>query len=190
MRHASSAIDFLSDPVGSCWVGRRFGVFAHSPTLLGCALWGRAGTDDVRDLLRAVAFGLRPDMTRYRWVVDMRGLQSLSARGLGLLLDHVRRNYDVLGRNILQQAYFPPRGLLGAALLGVSLVTDLPFPARAFGADADAFEWLGLPVAAGLGLLAELEGLRHEPIDGLPVARPPEKRIAPVDPVVLRSSRG
>ena len=190
MRHASSEIDFLPDPVGSCWSGRRFCVFAHSPTLLGCALWGRAGTDDVRELLDAIAFGLRPGMTRYRWVVDMRGLQSLSPRGLALLVDHVRRNHEVLGRNVIQQAHLPPRGLMGTLLLGVSLVTDLPFPARAFGADTDALDWLGLPAAVGQELFAELESLQHDPLDGLPLPRPPRKVVPSVDPVLLRSSRG
>jgi hypothetical protein len=159
-------------------------VFAHSPTLLGCALWGGASTDDVRELLGAAAFGLRPGMTRYRWLVDMRGLRSISPRGGALLVAHVRTHREALGRNIIQQAHLPAGGVLGIVLQGLGLVTDLPFPARVFGGENEAFEWLGLPAGEGRELVQELEALRE---------RSPEsskKGIARVDPAVLRSSRG
>jgi AraC-like DNA-binding protein len=166
VRRASSASDLLADPIGRYWAGRRHCVFAHSPTLLGFASWGRPDVDDVRELLRVCEIGLKPDMVPYRWLVDLRGLELVEPATFALFIEHTRAHGETLGSNILKQAQIRPDGFVGAVIAGFGLVARLSYPDRVFGDVEEALAWLEVDGDQGAALLAELEAIRREAREG------------------------
>ncbi len=121
---------------------------------------------DVRELLRLCEIGLRPHMTPYRWLVDLRGLELVEPATFALFLEHTRKNGDALGRNVVKQAQLRPDGIVGAVIAGFSRVARLSYPDRVFGEVDEALDWLELERAEGLALLAELEAIRRESREG------------------------
>ncbi|HEY5241223.1 MAG TPA: hypothetical protein VIJ22_07155, partial [Polyangiaceae bacterium] len=91
-------------------------MYAHSPTLMGFACWGRPDVEDVRELFRVCAIGLRPGAVPYRWLVDIRGLELVEPATFGLFLDYTNRNREILRRNIVRQAQLRPDGFVGAII--------------------------------------------------------------------------
>ena len=162
VRQAPSAREFLSDPTGRYWSGRRWCVFAHSETLLGFACWGRPDVDEVRELLGVCEVGLRPGMAPYRWLVDLRGLELIEPSTFALFLAYTRDHADVLGRNIARQAQLRPDGFVGAIISGFGQIARLPYPDRVFGDAGAALAWLEVEPPAGVDLLDELATLRGE----------------------------
>ncbi len=160
MRRAPNAGEFLSDPMGRYWSGHRSCVFAHSETLLGFACWGRPEVDEVRELLSVCEVGLRPGMTPYRWLVDLRGLELIEPSTFALFLAYTRDNGDALGRNIARQAQLRPDGFVGAIVSGFAQVARLPYPDRVFGDAEAALGWLEIEPPTGVDLLGELAALR------------------------------
>jgi AraC-like DNA-binding protein len=162
LRRASSASELLADPTGRYVAGRRHCVFAHSPTLLGFAAWGRPGVEDVRELLRLCAIGLRPGMVPYRWLVDVRHLEFVEPATFGLFLEHTRINRGVLQQNIVRQAQLRPDGLAGAIVSGFARVARLSYPDRVFDDVGEALAWLGVEPRVGVELIAELDAIRND----------------------------
>ncbi len=160
LERAHSVAEFLAEPLGRYFRGRRFLVFARSDDLLGFASWGRPDTEDVRELLGLCAIGLRDGMRPYRWLVDVRGLELVEPGTFALFLDYTRRHRDVLRRNIWRQAQLRPEGLVGAIISGFSHLARLSYPDRAFGDVEEAIAWLEIEREEGLTLLAELERIR------------------------------
>jgi AraC-like DNA-binding protein len=152
--------------MGRYWSSERSCVFAHSETLLGFASWGRPGVDEVRELLRVCEVGLRPGMTPYRWLVDLRGLDFIEPATFALFLAYTRGNGEVLGRNIVRQAQLRPDGFVGAIISGFGQVARLPYPDRVFGDAEAALGWLDVERTAGVDLLGELATLRGEALAG------------------------
>jgi AraC-like DNA-binding protein len=165
VEQASSASDFLANPIGRCFGGARYVVFAHSPTLLGFACWGRPGVEDVRGLLSLCEVGLKPGMVPYRWLVDLRGLELIEPATFGLFLDYTRRNREPLRRNITRQAQLRPGGLVGAIVAGFAQLAMLPYPDRVFADVGEAFTWLALDHQAGVDLVAALDAIRSAACD-------------------------
>jgi AraC-like DNA-binding protein len=165
VEQASSASDFLAIPMGRYFRGARYVVFAHSPTLLGFASWGRPGVEDVRELLSVCQVGLKPGMVPYRWFVDLRGLELIEPATFGLFLDHTRRNRELLRCNIARQAQLRPSGLVGAIVTGFAPLAMLPYPDRVFADVGEAFAWLALDHQEGVGLVAELDAIRSAACD-------------------------
>jgi AraC-like DNA-binding protein len=160
LQPAPSPTDFLANPTGRYHLGRRHCVFAHSPTVLGFASWGRPDVDDVSSLLRLCAIGLAPGIPPYRWLVDLRGLELVVPATFGLFLEYTRKNRDTLGRSIVRQAQLRPDGMVGAVISGFSLVARLPYPERVFGDIEEALAWLEIEHREGVELIAELDALR------------------------------
>jgi AraC-like DNA-binding protein len=148
--------------MGRYFRGRRHAVFAHSPTLLGFASWGRPDVDDVRELLRLCEIGLDPKATPYRWLVDLRGLELVEPRTFALFIDYTRKNRETLRRNIVRQAQLRPDGLVGAILAGFSHLAQLSYPDRVFSDVEEALGWLEVDSREGVGLLEELEAIRND----------------------------
>jgi len=161
LRRASSANDFLREPLGRYCTGNRYAVFAHSPTLLGFVAWGRPDTEDVRELLRLCEIGLGTDSVRHRWLADVRGLELVQPATFGMFLEYTRRNRDTLRRNISRQAQLRPDGLVGAIISGFSHIAKLPYPERVFGDVGEALVWLDIERDEGLALVAELDAIRN-----------------------------
>jgi len=159
---------FLAEPMGRYWVGRRSCVFAHSPSLLGFASWGRPDVQDVRELLAVCEFALSSDLAPYRWFVDLRGLELVEPSTFGLFVDYTRRNASILRRNIVKQAQVRPDGLVGAILAGFGRIARLSYPDRVFGVASDAIAWLEVDAQQGAVLIAELEAIRRESREGYP----------------------
>jgi AraC-like DNA-binding protein len=162
VQRAPSANEFLASPMGRCYAARRFCVFARSPTLLGFACWGRPDVEDVRELLRVCAVGLKPEMVPYRWLVDIRALDFVEPGTFGLFLDHTTRNREILRRNIIRQAQLRPDGFVGAIISGFAHVARLPYPDGVFGDVEEALGWLEMERKDGIELLAEIEAIRNE----------------------------
>jgi AraC-like DNA-binding protein len=162
VKRVPSANEFLANPMGRCHAARRFCVFAHSPTLLGFASWGRPDVEDVRELLRVCGIGLQLEMAPYRWLVDLRGLDFIEPATFGLFLDYTTRNREILGRNIVRQAQLRPDGFVGAIISGFAHVAKLPYPDRVFGDVEEALGWLEVDRVEGVELLAQIEALRNE----------------------------
>jgi AraC-like DNA-binding protein len=162
VKAAASPSDFLANPMGRYCVGRRHCVFAATPSLLGFASWGRPGVEDVAELLHLCAVGLEADMPRYRWLVDLRGLESVEPATFGLFVEYTRKNAKSLQRNIDRQAQLRPDGLVGAIISGFSRVARLSYPDRVFADVAKALAWLGVEHDEGTGVLAELSAIRDE----------------------------
>ncbi len=152
----------LADPVGRYWVGRRHCVFAFSSTLLGFSSWARPDAEDVRELLRLCDIGLRPGMSPYVWLVDLRELEFVEPATFSLFLDHTRKNGATLRRNIVKQAQLRPEGFVGAIIAGFGRVARLPYPDRVFREPDRAIAWLGVAPDVGAALCAELEAIRAE----------------------------
>jgi len=146
--------------MGRYWVGSRHCVYAHSPTILGFAAWGRPDVDDVRELLALSAIGLRPGMPPYRWLVDNRGLEYIEPATFSLFLNHTSTNGPTLGRNIVKQAQLRPDGFVGAIIAGFGRVARLPYPDRVFREPVDAVTWLDIDPKEGVALCTELETIR------------------------------
>jgi AraC-like DNA-binding protein len=161
MRRASTASDFLADPIGRYCAGRRYCVFAHSPTLLGLASWGRPDVEDVTELLQLCEIGLRPGVVPHRFLVDVRELELVMPATFGLFLEYTRKNGRALARNIVRQAQLRPEGLVGAIISGFSRIARLPYPERVFGDVEEALGWLEVERQEGLDLLAELDAIRN-----------------------------
>jgi AraC-like DNA-binding protein len=162
LRPASSASEFLAAPIGRYWLGRRCCVFAHSPTLLGFACWGRPDVEDVRELLGVCEFALEPELVPYRWLVDNRGLELVEPATFAQFIEYTRRNRDVLGQKIVRQAQLRPEGFVGAVLSGFSRVARLPYPERVFGDVEEAIGWLAVEREVGVDLLTELDTIRSQ----------------------------
>jgi AraC-like DNA-binding protein len=160
LQPGSTISDFVANPIGRYFRGRRYAVFAHSPTLLGFACWGRPDVDDVRELLRLCEIGLEPWAASHRWLVDVRGLELIEPRTFGLFLDYTRKNRETLRQNIVRQAQLRPDGLVGAIISGFSHLAKLPYPDRVFGDVDEALSWLQVDHQEGTALLAELESIR------------------------------
>ena len=166
MQPAASADDFLANPIGRYCVGRRFVMFARSPTLMGFASWGRPDVDDVSALLRLCEVGVGPSAVPHRWLVDIRGLELVEPATFGLFLDYTRKNREALGRLILRQAQLRPDGLVGAIISGFSHLARLPYPERVFDDVGEALTWLEVDGQDGVELLAELDSIRNEVREG------------------------
>jgi AraC-like DNA-binding protein len=147
--------------MGRYCVGRRHCVYAATPSLLGFASWGCPGVEDVAELLRHCAIGLRPEMPPYRWLVDLRGLESIEPATFGQFVDYTRRNAKILQRNIERQAQLRPDGFVGAIIIGFSRVARLSYPDRVFGDVTKALTWLGVDHEEGTQVLAELTRVRE-----------------------------
>lgn len=152
--------------MGLCCAGRRYCVFAHSPTLLGFASWGRPDVEDVRELLRLCEVALRPGVVPYRWLVDLRGLELIEPATFGLFLDYTKRNREALRTSIVRQAQLRPDGIVGAIVSGFSHVARLPYPERVFGDVEAALAWLEVAREQGVELLAQLDAIRNEACEG------------------------
>ncbi len=161
MLRVPTAASFLADPVGHCYVGRRFCVFAHAPTLLGFSSWGRPDVQDVTELLQACAFGLGQELAPYRWLVDLRDLELIEPGTFGLFVEYTRKNAERLRRNIQRQAIVRPDGFIGAILSGFSHIARLSYPDRVFRDVDETLAWLDVAPAEGIPLLAELEAIRR-----------------------------
>jgi AraC-like DNA-binding protein len=161
LQEGSSVSDFLANPIGRYYRGRRHAVFAHSPTLLGFVCWGRPDVEDVRELLRLCEIGLRPGTVRHRWLVDVRGLELVEPGTFALFLEYTHKNRETLRQNIVRQAQLRPEGLVGAIISGFSHLAKLSYPERVFGDVEEALTWLGVESREGIELLAELDAIRN-----------------------------
>lgn len=188
LRPASSAIDLLENPLERYWTGRRYCVFSRSPTLLGFACWGRPDTDDVRELLRACAIGLRPGMTPYRWLVDIRGLEAVEPATFALFAAYTRENGSILGQNILKQAQLRPDGIVGAIVAGFARVARLSYPDRVFTDVGEALEWLDVEHEEGVALLAQIEQIVRESRDGYPVVGRIRRQLSEGEPLKIEAA--
>jgi AraC-like DNA-binding protein len=155
--------------MGRYWVGRRCCVYAHSPTLLGFASWGRPDVDDVRELLRVCGFILEPGVAPFRWLVDVRGLELVEPATFALFVDFTRTNREILGQRILQQAQLRPDGFVGAVISGFARVARLPYPDRVFADVEEALTWLEVDRQTGVDLLSELHAIRSETFEDFAV---------------------
>jgi len=161
LERTSSVSDFLADPFGRYYLGRRHCVFARSPTLIGFASWGRPDTDDVSELLHLCEIGLRPGMP-HRFLVDVRGLELVLPSTFGLFVTYTRKHREVLKQNIVRQAQLRPEGLVGAIISGFSQVARLSYPERVFGDVEEALAWLQVEPQEGVELVSELEAIRSD----------------------------
>ena len=159
LERTSSVSDFLADPFGRYYLGRRHCVFARSPTLIGFASWGRPDTDDVSELLHLCEIGLRPGMP-HRFLVDVRGLELVLPSTFGLFVTYTRKHREVLKQNIVRQAQLRPEGLVGAIISGFSQVARLSYPERVFGDVEEALAWLQVEPQEGVELVSELDSQR------------------------------
>jgi AraC-like DNA-binding protein len=162
LQEGSSVGDFLANPIGRYYRGRRHAVFAQSPTLLGFVAWGRPDVDDVRELLRLCEVGLKPGVVPHRWLVDVRGLELVEAGTFGLFLEYTRKNRETLRQNIVRQAQLRPDGLVGAIISGFSHLAKLSYPERVFGDVEEALAWLEIDAQQGIELLAQLDAIRNQ----------------------------
>lgn len=158
---AARAEDFFADPIGRYCLGRRHCVFAASPTLLGFAAWGRPGVADIAELLRLCEIGVQPGSVPHRWLVDVRGLETVEPGTFALFVQYTRKHRMALGQNIVRQAQLRPEGLVGAIISGFSHVTNLPYPERVFADVGESLDWLEVERSEGVALVAELESIRH-----------------------------
>lgn len=165
MERASSVAEFLAEPIGRYFLGRRHLVFCQSTTLLGHASWGRPTVDDVRELVAACRVGLGPGVVPHGWLVDLRGLEFVEPGAFALFLDYVRTNRAELGRLVRRQAQMRPDGLAGAVIAGFSHIARLPYPERVFAHPDEALEWLGVDAPTGLSVISELEELRNASLE-------------------------
>lgn len=160
MRPASSPEDFLADPYGRYFAGRRTAMFAHSPELLGLMSWGSPDVDDVRELLRLAEIGVAPKAPPHKFIVDLRALELVDPRTFMQFVEYTRKHYATLKQKIVKQVQIRPPGVIGAIIAGFGQVARLSYPERVFGDVGEAIDWLGLDKAMGADLIAELESIR------------------------------
>jgi AraC-like DNA-binding protein len=160
MRPAASVRDFLEQPHGRYFQGRRHAMFARSPSLIGFIAWGYPDTDDVRELLTLCEIGVAPDAVPHRFLVDVRELSHIDARTFAMFVEYTTRHRALLAKNVVCQALLRPDGIVGAILSGFSRVASLSFPQRAFGDAEKALRWLDIDPADGADLLEEVAKIR------------------------------
>lgn len=169
MRPAADIQDFLANPYGRYYRGRRHIMYAASPTLIGFVVWGRPDADDVRDILQSCEIGLIPGCPPHRFLADVRALEFIDPITFGMFVEYTRKNRVTLARNIVRQAQLRPGGVIGAIIAGFSHLARLPYPEKVFDDVERGLEWLGVEQTEGIALLAELDELResalmHHPI--------------------------
>ncbi|MBS2028078.1 MAG: helix-turn-helix transcriptional regulator [Deltaproteobacteria bacterium] len=160
MQPSSSVSDFLANPYGRYYCGRRHAVFAPKPTLIGLMSWGYPDVDDVRELLQLCEIGVQPRAVPHRFLADLRALEFIDPRTFTMFVDYTRRNRDALHTKLERQAQLRPEGIVGAVISGFSAVARLPYPERVFGDVDEALTWLGVEPGEGADLLQELDAIR------------------------------
>ena len=160
MQPSSSISDFLANPYGRFYCGRRTAFFAPKPTLIGLMSWGYPDVDDVRELLQLCEIGVQPSAVPHKFIADLRALEFIDPRTFTMFVDYTRRHGDALRTKLLKQAQLRPEGIVGAVISGFSHVARLPYPERVFGNVEEALSWLELDLGEGADLLQELDAIR------------------------------
>ncbi len=163
MDRALSLTDFVADPIGKYWAGRRHSLFAYASDTIGFMTWGHPDRDDIAELLRGgVALFSTEKRTPYRLLVDLRDLEGIDASTFAPFLEYTLKYGDMLQRNIVRLAQIHSGGFVGAIVSGFALIAKLPYPERAFRDVEKAIDWIGLERGEGLALIAELEQIRRD----------------------------
>lgn len=171
MRAAASTAEFLNDPYGRYFVGRRTIVYAHSSTLIGLDLFGTPSIEDIRELLALCAIELEPKAAPHFFIADTRHCEHLDAAAFAKCVEWGVRNRHILAEKVTRSIMLRTNGMLGAAITGFARVVKLPVMQQVFEDEAEAVEWLGLDLALGNELFREVDAIRDSVFGESPIVR-------------------
>lgn len=117
--------------------------FQASDTFFGFSVFGRPGSDDVRDLVRSLALELEPGVAPHRSLADTTGLERVDPVGFMLMSEYVLANRARLAAQVTQLAIVRPSGAVGATVAGFYAILDPPYPVKIFSDRQAALSWLG-----------------------------------------------
>jgi AraC-like DNA-binding protein len=131
-----------SDPIGAYFVGRSFIYYYPSAELCGFVIWGRPGTEEIRELERAFDCELRPPSREHVAIVDTRDVESVDTAAFGELGRYVQSRRRELGRWVRRLAVVVAPEVTGATMAGFFGVFAPPYPVRTFLEPGEALAWL------------------------------------------------
>jgi AraC-like DNA-binding protein len=172
VRAAPSASDFLRDPYGRYFVGRRsIIVYAHSPTLIGLDVFGNPSLEDIREMLALCEIELRPEASRHYFLADTRHCEQFDPTAFAVCVEWGIRNRHVLGEKVIRSTMLRTNGMLGAAITGFARVVKLPVMQQVFESEEEGIDWLGGAPGLGHDLFRELDAIRGSVFTESPLVR-------------------
>lgn len=172
MRAALSSSDFSSDPYGRYFVGRRFIIYAHSPTFTGLDVFGVPAIEDIRELLAlSEKLELRPDSPPHLFLADTRHAEHFEPAAFAACVQWGIKNRHRLGEKVTRSIMLRTNGMLGAAITGFARVVNLPVLQQVFEDEEEGIAWLGLDPSLGRDLLRELDAIRDSVFSEGPTVR-------------------
>jgi AraC-like DNA-binding protein len=141
VQQATSAEDFLGQPVGRYLTTPNWVAFCATQKLSGFVLWGQPSAADVHALLQLLAVRGSPLASPMARWVDLRRLQSPDP--LAFSADYFAANFGLLQGVVTRAAVLHNGGVVAAVVAGFDKVVPTPYPMASFSEPSDALSWLG-----------------------------------------------
>ncbi len=136
--------EFLAHPIGRYVAGESYIVWAHSPTLIGNAYFGRPDERDLADHRRMFELPAHAELQApFDVILDASLLERADSASYELLIWYVRHKLPRFEPLVRRMVLIPPDRYVGAFVLGIFLQVIAPrFAARICVDRAAAFDWL------------------------------------------------
>jgi AraC-like DNA-binding protein len=168
LRPATGVDDFRLAPIdrympSDCWVA------FYRTRLSGVVFWGRVNAKAVADLARLLPIRCQEPAVPHPSWVDTRFVESIDPDVFDVRASVFSEHAAAFVQFVTRVAVVHTGGIAGALIMGLHQISRPPFDEAFFEEPEQALRWLGCE--SEIGLLPELDHLRHEALGHTPFLR-------------------